>query len=316
MTLPLVLAGPIVRRVESRFSSFWVALSKPAVVTAHVWPAFQQSKGIGQVESGDPLVATGSAPTVPFGAAFHVAVVTARAPASMQPGSIFSYDLSFAPVGGGFTATHLKAQGLLADEPENGPRLEGVDGDAPRHLALGYLPGRLPSFVTPAAAIIDLRLAQASCRNANADGADAMSFLDFEHELHLADPATRTQQLFLTGDQIYADDVPRAMMKSVALLAEELIGGAGEQLPVGGNQVKLTLRNFPILRRLKLVRVDARFSTTDGHNHMLGFGEFAALHLLAWSTRVWRKLATADDIYVDPHTGPTKSEIAGHLTAW
>ena len=122
MTLPLVVAGPIVRRVESRFCSFWVALSEPATVTATVWAEIQESASATGVKSGAPTVATGSAPTVRFGRHLHVAVVTARAAASLQPGAIFSYDLAFEPREGGFTATHLKAERLLEDEPDS-PRL-------------------------------------------------------------------------------------------------------------------------------------------------------------------------------------------------
>ena len=47
-----------------------------ATVTADVWPGIQQSGGVGSVPSGAPKVATGSAPTVRFGANLHVVVVT------------------------------------------------------------------------------------------------------------------------------------------------------------------------------------------------------------------------------------------------
>ena len=35
--LPLLLAGPIVRRVEPTLASVWVALSEPATVTLKIW---------------------------------------------------------------------------------------------------------------------------------------------------------------------------------------------------------------------------------------------------------------------------------------
>jgi hypothetical protein len=312
MTVPLVLAGPIARRVDARYCSFWVALSQPATVTADVWPGIQRSDTVGSVVSGDPKVATGSAPTIRFGEKLFVAVVTARASTSLQPGAIFSYDLSFEPgAGGTFARTNLKGQGLLDDEPAS-PRLAGVHPDAPRHLALGYRPGQLPSFVTAAPAIADLRVAQGSCRNPAADGADASGFLDREIEQNLENAVARPQQLFLTGDQIYADDVPRSMMKPVVDLAAELIGVTGEQLPVGGSQVPITVKNFPIQRRLRLVREEARMTTTDGHNQMLGFGEFTALHLLAWSSRVWGPLATPADVYREK----SDSDVADKLTDW
>jgi hypothetical protein len=62
--LPLVLAGPIVRRVEPRLCSFWVALRQPATVTADVWPGIQAAGAVGSIPSGVPKVANGSAPTV------------------------------------------------------------------------------------------------------------------------------------------------------------------------------------------------------------------------------------------------------------
>jgi hypothetical protein len=138
-----------------------------------------------------------------------------------------------------------------------------------------------------------------------------MGFLDREIEGHLEDALARPQQLFLTGDQVYADDVPRSMMKPVAELAAELVGGKGEVLPVGGNDVPVDLVNFPIQRRLRLVREEAQFTTTDGHNHMLAFGEFVALHLVAWSTRAWKKLSEASDVYK-----PLTTSIADKLTDW
>lgn len=309
--LPLVLAGPIVRRVEPRLCSFWVALRQPATVTADVWPGIQQAGGVGTVPSSAPKVATGSAPTVPFGANLHVAVVTARAPASFQPGAIFSYDLSFASDDPALAPTNLDQQGLLDDELSS-PRLGNVDPAAPLHLKLGYVAGQLPTFATLPGALVDLRLAHASCRDVLADGPDAMAFLDAETELHLLDPRARTHQLFLTGDQIYADHVSRCLMKPLNALAVELIGGAGEQVPVAGADVAVTLTNFPAHRRVRVVREEARFSGMEGHCHLLSFGEYAAMYLLAWSSRVWRPLATAEEVYV----AAGASAVAAHLTDW
>ena len=100
-------------------------------------------------------------------------------------------------------------------------------------------------------------------------------------------------------------------MKPISELAAELVGGAGEVLPVGGGDVAVDLVNFPIHRRLRLVREEAQFTTNDGHNHMLSFGEFVALHLVAWSTRAWKALSTESDVYKE-----LKTSIADKLTDW
>jgi hypothetical protein len=52
-SLPRVLAGPIVRRVEASSCSFWVALSQPAQVSAAIWAGVRQAGASpGTVEDG------------------------------------------------------------------------------------------------------------------------------------------------------------------------------------------------------------------------------------------------------------------------
>ena len=80
--LPLHLAGPVVRRVEPSKASFWIALSKPATVTASVWPGVHKSVRAEVVEGGQGPVASGRTTTRAFGANLHVALVTAAIPAT------------------------------------------------------------------------------------------------------------------------------------------------------------------------------------------------------------------------------------------
>jgi hypothetical protein len=65
------------------------------------------------------------------------------------------------------------------------------------------------------------------------------------------------------------------------------------------------------MRRRRLVREIARFTTTDGLHHLLSYGEFLALHLLSWSPRLWRPLAMADEVFVD-----STKVAANHLQDW
>lgn len=299
---PLLLAGPIVRRVDAASASVWVALSSPATVELHVWPGAQTSVSIGAVAGNAAVVANGRASTRRFGEHLYIAVVRAVwGVGEFLPGVVCSYDVSFTANDQPFPDAHLLSLGLLRDETP-GDRLEGVDAAAPLHLALGYTDDTLPSFVTPPATIDQLRLAHASCRKTNAAGTDALAFLDDTLSESINGP-DRPQQLFLTGDQIYADDLGACLLPMLSEIGAELVGGI-EELPTGvqadpasNAPTEGTLANFPAGCRQGLVAHHGRFTSTAAANHLLTFGEFAAMYCAAWSPRVWRTLASADDVF-------------------
>ncbi|MGP4090317.1 hypothetical protein, partial [Streptomyces sp. KR55] len=314
--LPLILAGPLVRRVEPRSVSVWVALRDSVPVTLRLWSGSQLAAPTGgQVQSGDQPLTT-SQPVTPrrFGQQLHVAVMTAELaqPAPpLTPGSLVSYDLQF---GGSAGNTWLRDQGLLRDEPSAPTsRLAGVDPSAPRHLALGYVENRLPAFMTPPATVDRLRLAHTSCRKPNGPGYDALAWLDERIEESFTVVDDRPQQLFLTGDQIYADDVAACMLPTLSGLATDLLG-ATERLQVSANEtVDATLANLPAMFRQRLMRELGGFTSTDAANHLMSFGEYAAMYLAVWSPRVWRALADSTAVLKAPNAPPS---VAAHLTQW
>src|SRR5215471_413842 len=233
--LPLVLAGPIVRRVDSRSCSLWIALRDASdTVTATIWRGIQTAGPAGgSVNSGDATVGTATVKTRRFGKHLHVALITIKidSPApSLTPGTIYSYDIQVGSQG-------LKQLGLLANEdpltipPEERPH-------RPLGLALGYVEGRLPSFVTPPPLIEQTRFAHCSCRNTSGPGYDALAWLDDIIEATVTDPIERPQQLFMTGDQIYADDLSSGLLFMLSGLAAQIVG-ANERMvleatPEGG----------------------------------------------------------------------------------
>ena len=300
MPLPQVLAGPIVRRVVGNEVAVWMALREPATVELVVWAGPQRSTGPGAVDSGTPPVARGTAQTKRFGAQLHVAVVVAEASAIIAPGAIHSYDVL---VGG----QGLGELGFLRDEAAS---QEATADARPLRLALGYELDRLPSFVTPAPIISDLVLVQGSCRRTNAAGPDAMAYLDDLIAEHRLDLKQRPQQLFLTGDQIYADDLSGCLLPQINAIGRELLGFT-ETLPIDNRAVPVTIEEFPVQRRRKVVREIGRFSTNDGLHHLLSYGELLAMHLLVWSPSVWRPLTTAKEVFV-----PSAKVEANHLSDW
>ena len=295
--LPLILAGPIVRRVEAHICSFWIALREAATVTATIWMDAQFATATpGTVATGDPPFASGQANTRRFGAHLYVTVVTIKLDGAaglplLAPGTLYSYNIAIA---GEFGQADLSSEGLLKNEL-SASRLAGVSPHAPLHLALGYEDDRLPSFVLPGAAIEKLRFAHTSCRKTNGEGYDALAWLDDHLKTTLDDLGNRSQQLYLTGDQIYADDVGTCLLPMLNDLSQDLLGSV-EKLPVKGDPlgdaIGCTMNTFPPLRRERLVREQAGFTSTEADNHLLGFGEYAAMYLAAWSPRVWRSLTT------------------------
>ena len=312
VALPLVLAGPIIRRVEPRLCTIWIALRESARVTVTLWEGAQfATDNPGLVASQDPPIAVDSRQTLRFGEHLHLALVPVPVPQNnrpLQPGQTYSYDVQFT---GAFGDSNLRAADLLKDEKSNA-RIPGVHDDAPFHLALGYLEDRLPSFHMPGATLESLRIVHASCRRPGAPLQDALSWLDDILEKALDDTLERPQQLYLTGDQIYADDVADVMLPMLTHLGRELVG-PDETMRVAGKDVFGTIINFPAARRSKLLRMEAKLSTGSSSNHLMLFGEFAAMYLAVWSSRVWRTLATFDEIFVNATPNAALSDL---LTQW
>jgi hypothetical protein len=310
-SLPAVLAGPIVRRVEPTLCAFWIALADPSdAVTATVWTGVQVAGATaGTVVSGNAKVASATSKTRRFGKRLHVALVTIKLPdsAPLEPGTVYAYDIQ---VG----ANGLKQLGLLADEDPTTIPADVRPFRAPC-LALGYATDRLPSFVTPPALVEQTRFVHGSCRNSISPHYDALAYLDATIEDNLTDPGERPQQLYMTGDQIYADDLAASFLYMISQLAGEVVGtdeqmhvvATNQEAGVAGppptdialdQQVPMGLDSFPPNRRLGAVVKLGAYTTGDGDNHLLSYGEVVAMYLAVWSPRVWSALGTVDQIYL------------------
>src|SRR5438552_19014300 len=96
--LPLLLAGPIVRRVTARSVSVWVALSEEADVTLSLWDqAIVAGAEDGVFVPTDPALHSASRHTIRIGSKLHFAVVTVdiSPPAvALLPGKLSSYNVA------------------------------------------------------------------------------------------------------------------------------------------------------------------------------------------------------------------------------
>lgn len=112
---------------------------------------------------------------------------------------------------------------------------------------------------------------------------------------------------FLTGDQIYADDVHSDLLDLlIEPLAKKLKIKEYLESPGEHNNVKQAkdIRKDAFSRE-KYVEA-SKFTSTDSENHLRDFGEFAAMYLIAWNSKLWDQNSKIIDSLKDAYEG-TKS---------
>lgn len=212
--VPLVVAGPVVRRVDTAAATVWVALTAADTVTLTVF-------------RGTTVVASnGGQPTVEVGERLHLLAATATVTGGpLEAGVGYSYLLEFASVDGAGPANFDAAlgTGTLATLVYTGGAAGSEDV--------------LPSFVLPPRELAGVRLVHTSCRKAHGESVDALPVLDslLAAARRGTDDggfaAARPHQLFLTGDQTYNDDVADAMLAMCTDAGGWLMGARTEPPP-------------------------------------------------------------------------------------
>ena len=279
MAAHLVLAGPILRRCDATEATVWIALRQPKRATLRVYPV--AGAAVGAV----PML-VGSADTCQVGANLHVVAVRAvpgNSGAALQWGQLFGYQMSFGD------------HGSAGDVPETGTNLEspgvlgrGID-------AIVYPPFRLPTYALFPSDIGGLRIVHGSCRKVHGEGIDALPAIDFLIRDNADKPLQRPHLLLMTGDQIYADDVSDSLLHHItkSLLVEYMWNESLPEVEDSSPQL-LPGRRGTIAE--DLAGLTAGEDTSK--SHLLRFGEFMLMYLLAWSPELWpTDLPTFADVY-------------------
>jgi hypothetical protein len=247
-----LLAGPVLRRADPGQVCVWICTLGP------VRPALL----VYRVSAGpDEALGSRTAESVRLGERLYVHLLTARPRAGRLPaGELLIYDVELDADG---TALRLADLGLSG----------GVG-------TLGYAGFQLPSFCLQAADG-PLHVLHGSCRNLHSKGEDAFWCADELLAETAADLTRRPSALFLTGDQIYGDDVAPGLTGYLNRLGTYLTGRQ-EQIP--GVPPLGTLGDGG---RTRWIRDQACFTSPSAANHLMTFGEYAALHLMAFSGIAW-----------------------------
>lgn len=273
--LPLILAGPILRRVEPQTVTVWLALKEARTVTLRIYAKNDEGTVTQQFE--------GCRETVRVGEALHIVAVTASTanPDSLlEWGNLYYYDLFFQQHATRpeyqETMVHLETPGILNNDPSQADELQRL-----------VYPGHpLPGFVLPPTEVNRLRIMHGSCRKAHGDGKEMLSTLDSLLEASARDVTLRPQQLYLTGDQIYADDVAAPLLFTLIDASGILFGDNDEEMLPTVNRPACTL---PPEGRREVVRNQAMLTTMTPQNHLLSLGEYMAMYLFMWSNTLWPK---------------------------
>ncbi len=283
----------MLRRVEPLAVTVWAATLSPCRLTLLVREAtpgsvLVESRIVGDEEPPPkgPVLLQGGAVTVPVGDKLHVACVTARSRGrGLAEGRVYEYDLRFADPDEE-SEEEDASRGRTRGDAAYGPGLldpRVTDGE----VSLAYEEYSLPTFVVPASGPSRWRILHASCRKPHGAGLDALPVVDAllaSAAKQGKGGAPRPQQLFLTGDQIYADDVAAPLLTTINRLARELFG-ADEELPPPAPRPGSAER-FPFHRTRWLKAV---LSADPGAQqcHLTTLAEFCGMYLLAWSDSVW-----------------------------
>ncbi|WEG11803.1 hypothetical protein PU629_16895 [Pullulanibacillus sp. KACC 23026] len=281
MKLPFLLSGPILRRAYSKSVVIWLAMSEAVTIQAALFPiqpsTHRQSKPK-QVEeqiSYEPLSINTTQHTCRLGDHLYIYLIelTPNRGESFPVDCFLGYNLSFIR---NSETVDLGDLGLLTpDNPDS----------------IVYEPFSFPTFILKEKETTNFLYG--SCRKFHGKGQDLLPKSDDLMAKKAANLEERPHTLFLLGDQIYADDVASAILPFLSELGTALHGGKQEDL--SKLDQRLLIHPFPkALKQAKgrqfIMNEFAGFTSTHAANHLMTFGEYAAMYLMNWSPTLWKVL--------------------------
>jgi len=195
--LPLVLAGPIVRQATIDYIYIWIAVSQEIEkISAHIIPYDNKGQILSSLTTAglkEIQVQSSGVNIVRLGKKIWIALckIVPMPGKSFPTDTILGYDLGITTKG---------------DKASNTSVLSNLG------LQLNYAPFSLPTFVIGKQ---NTTIVHGSCRRPGASGEDAFRIFDAWMSKTANDAIKRPASLFLTGDQIYADDVAIPLFEAV-----------------------------------------------------------------------------------------------------
>jgi len=260
-----ILAGPILRRVERTQVNIWLASSEPLLLLGRLYdkdltdPPLSEQSRFRTVKLGDRLFV-------------HLLKISPETNGPDFPdGELLYYDILVQHTNG--SATSLVRQNPDFVFYESGHQ-------------------ELPGFFIPTGSQFK-RILHGSCRRPHAKQAlpgwekmDQLSSGAGLIEMHFDDLTERPAALFLTGDQIYADDVAMPVLAMLIDQSESLTGWH-ERMPIDHHGGEVTPADIKLHGRMHDLHLASfGITSTAADNHLLTFAEYAGMYLAVWGGEV------------------------------
>jgi len=301
--LPHVIVGPMLRKVTTNQVSVMVVTKVQCDARLMIYEYNEDSTVTSVIISDDPLTYQ---PLRSLGANCFLGVITVYLPTNLSRNKTYGYNIKFKLADNSeFT---LEDDNIIGNIGEVDPMLRISYGQT---FNINGSSKPLPTFILPPAEVKNLRILHGSCRKPHGEGVDAMSNIDaiINDGINTLDHQ-RPHMLFLTGDQIYADDVSQTMLYMIDKYAIDLLGW-DEDLGIVGADVE----NLAPGKRSNNIKDIANFSaeSDDVKSHLMKLREFIVMYLMIWSNSLWSvasdgilQLPDFEEVY--PDSSPTNTE--------
>ncbi|MDQ4074389.1 MAG: hypothetical protein M3162_08825 [Thermoproteota archaeon] len=300
ISLPLLLAGPIIRRAEPKRVCIWIATSKPVYSRVKIFRLDLKCRGsngdskINGIQS--QIIGYGITSPIRLGDNLFISVITAKPintvcqsnghniynQLAFPSDELLAYDIEL------YDKNDYSGKGIRLDDLGLLSGKNSILYDDRSNAFNCTCPSIIPLptfFLAGKKYKSSLNILFGSCRKLHGEGEDTLVVGDRLISSTVTDLKNRPSALFLTGDQIYADDVAGPLINYISKLAFELLGWAEE---INGMNKKLTDINNG--NRKQIVKINAKLTSPHSGNHLIGIGEFAAMYLLAWNPLNWPNL--------------------------
>lgn len=276
LEFPLLLAGPIIRRIEPTQVFIWIATSRSMQIEAE----FFQIKNVDGSYTYQELVIVSEAMKVKIGTQLFVYLIKITPSNHSFPvDSLIGYNLWFTKDSKTYD---LKSLGLLTP-------------GHPDSIVYGKL--KYPTFQIKSSQNTS-HIFYGSCRKLHGEGEDTLAYADSILDKHHTDVDNRPDHLFLMGDQIYADDVADPLITVISKISNLLIGQHEplHQLDQRFEREPFCTTSYQVNGRQFIMETFCQFTSSRAQNHLVELGEYAAMYVLSWSPVLW-DFAQAYDLF-------------------